>query len=142
MIPSAGRDYKVLVIDDSPDIAALVNAYAEKQPIDLVIAQTAEAGLNRLYESRFDSVLMDFHLPNMNGADAVRKLRRWERQLDLPSAAVFAMTDLHDFHCGEQMLMAGCSGLAGKPLSRTQFLAIASRHWTPASIQKQPFLVF
>jgi two-component system response regulator DctR len=126
MIASGATECRMLVIDDSPDIATLIRAYVKDLPIELVIAETGEAGLSRLRESRFDVVLMDYHLPDGNGAETVRELRRWERQFKLPPTAVFALTDLRDFQSSEQMLMAGCTALAGKPLSRHQLLTIAS----------------
>ena len=127
MLACPTADCRVLVIDDSPDIATLIQAYSRDLPIEVVIAETAEIGLSRLRESRFDVVLMDFHLPDKTGAEAVRELRRWEQQSRVPAAAVFALTDLCDFESSEQMLMAGCTTLVSKPLSRHQFLTIAGR---------------
>ena len=126
MIASHATNCNILVVDDSPDIAALIHSYVKDLPIDLVIAETAEAGMSSLRKARFDVVLMDYHLPDKNGAEAVREFRQWERQMKLCTTAVFALTDLRDFRTGEQMLMAGCTALAGKPLSRHLFLTIAN----------------
>jgi CheY-like chemotaxis protein len=127
MSVSSGASRKVLVLDDSAEFCDLIRFYSAKEPIEVEILDTAEEGLERLKGPRFDTVLMDFHLPGMNGADAVRSLRRLEKQLKRPAVSVFAVTDLMDWDSGKQMLRAGCTALAGKPLSRQSFLDIARR---------------
>jgi CheY-like chemotaxis protein len=105
----------------------LVLAYAAGLPIEVTVAESAEQGVAQLQLGRFDLVLMDYNLPDGSGAHAVRQIRRWEQQQQLRPAAVFAMTDLTNYKSGEQMLQAGCTALLGKPISRNQFLAVASR---------------
>lgn len=118
----------MLVIDDSNDFTMLIEMYSEREAIEVAVAETAEAGLERLAAEHFDAVLMDFHLPGMNGAEAVRALRQQERHHNRPLVAVFALTDLLDLESSRQMLEAGCTALVGKPLSRQQFLGIAALH--------------
>lgn len=121
------QNCRVLVVDDSEDIARLIQNYAEGEPIEVSVVATAEEGLETLRETPFDLVLMDFHLPGMDGAAGVLSMRLMERQLKRRPVPVFALTDLMDRDSGEQMLRAGCTALLGKPLSRQQFLTIASR---------------
>ncbi len=121
------------MVDDSPDIATLILAYSHGQPIEVIIAETVKAGFERAQQSRFDLVLMDYHLPDGSGAEAVRQLRHWEHRQQMRPTAIFAMTDLTNFKSGEEMLNAGCTALIGKPLSRAGFLSVAARHRRHAS---------
>ena len=70
----------VLMIDDDN---ALRESLAEQmrlhEDFDVVQADTATAGLERAGEQHFDAIILDVGLPDMDGRDACRVLRRTSR---------------------------------------------------------------
>ena len=85
---------KVLVLDDSPEDREMVRRYLTRGldvPFDVVEAETGAEGLERFGSGTPDAILLDFHLPDMNGLQLIRKLR--EGHPNLP--VIFATGDLH-----------------------------------------------
>lgn len=77
---------KVLVIDDEMSIRLLLREIIEDMDIEVFEAETAIVGLNMLKEQVFDLIIMDIQMPQMNGLDAMRKLR------EITNAPVFILT--------------------------------------------------
>jgi len=57
----------VLIVEDEPDLAALMALYLEKDGVNVCIAGSAEAGLKSVAARRFDLVVLDINLPGMDG---------------------------------------------------------------------------
>jgi DNA-binding response OmpR family regulator len=68
---------KILVVDDDPQLReALVEQLALQQEFDTETAETAQAALHSAKNGNIDLVLMDVGLPDMDGREAVRVLRK------------------------------------------------------------------
>jgi DNA-binding response OmpR family regulator len=68
---------KILVVDDDPQLReALVEQLALQQEFDTEVAETAQAALQSAKNGNIDLVLMDVGLPDMDGREAVRVLRK------------------------------------------------------------------
>jgi len=68
---------KILVVDDDPQLReALVEQLALQQEFETEIAETAQAALQSAKNGNIDLVLMDVGLPDMDGREAVRVLRK------------------------------------------------------------------
>lgn len=89
----AGR--RVLVADDSAFNRKAVAAYLRNAAATVVEAEHGEAVLEQLRSAEgFDAVLLDMHMPGMDGLDTARAIRAsGERWADLPIVALTARSD-------------------------------------------------
>jgi twitching motility two-component system response regulator PilH len=67
---------KVLIIDDSPTIVALLKRMLEQSGYEPIDAVDAETGLALALSKKPDLIFLDIVLPGMNGFEALRRLRR------------------------------------------------------------------
>jgi CheY-like chemotaxis protein len=72
----------------------------------------------------YDVVLMDMNMPVMDGYEATKAIRFWERQQDLPKIHIIALTALVLKEEGEKMLEAGCDAHLTKPIKRQTLLEV------------------
>ena len=112
---------RVLVIDDhavNRQAIALVLA-----PLGIVpeTASSAEEGLERLAHERFDVVLMDVYMPDMDGREATRRLRAMVGpNQNVPVIAITASATERDW---EACRAAGMTGHVAKPIEPAQLYA-------------------
>jgi DNA-binding NtrC family response regulator len=66
---------RVLAIDDDGAVRATVSAILERAGHQVVTAQNARSGLKLLEANRFDLLLIDIFMPEMDGLETVRVLR-------------------------------------------------------------------
>ncbi len=66
---------KVLIIEDDPDIARLVQLHLRDIQCEAVIAQDGESGLETFRQAAFDLVVLDLTLPGTDGLAVCRSLR-------------------------------------------------------------------
>ncbi len=68
---------RVLVIDDEPQIRRLLTVALTSHGYWVESAATGEVGLDRLVADRFDLLLLDLGLPEMDGIEVCRHVREW-----------------------------------------------------------------
>ncbi|QRG08371.1 response regulator transcription factor [Xanthobacter dioxanivorans] len=69
--------WKILVVEDDPELRdALIEQLALQDEFEPVAAETATAALETAKNGAIDIVIMDVGLPDMDGRDAVRQMRR------------------------------------------------------------------
>ena len=67
--------YKILVIEDNPDIVANIYAFFVPKGFELDNAHNGYSGLTLASNNRYDVILLDVMLPGMNGTQLCKKLR-------------------------------------------------------------------
>src|SRR6266849_1488751 len=90
--PENAARRRILLVDDSEDIRALVAAYLEHTPHQLEMAADGQAAIEKFCSAPFDQVLMDGQMPVMDGYTAARAMRQWEAQRAIPRATILALT--------------------------------------------------
>ncbi len=80
---------RVLLVDDSPINRQVVIGFLQDTGVMLETASDGQDALDKVFASRYDLVLMDIHMPAMDGLTAVRRIRERPEFADLP---VIAMT--------------------------------------------------
>ena len=107
-------DQSLLVVDDDPDLRALLGVHLEAVGYRVLNAESPEAALPLLEQHQPAAIIVDWHFPppSPSGADAVALLRSKAGD-DTPMILLSARTDLT---ARLQALRAGCVGYLGKPV--------------------------
>lgn len=107
----------VLLVEDNPVNRKLTKRLLEKLGNDVTTANDGAASLELLRWHRFDLVFMDCIMPGVDGFDATRQLRQWERERSLANVPVIALTasamEQDKQHCRD----AGMDAFVAKPVS-------------------------
>jgi signal transduction histidine kinase/ActR/RegA family two-component response regulator len=119
----------VLVVEDNLVNQVVITRLLEKLGHTVTVASDGRAGLELVQVGRFDLILMDCHMPEMDGFEATRLLR--ERQVDTP---VFALTAAVTIEDRERCLASGMNGVLAKPLRIDLLKDVLNRLPTPASL--------
>jgi CheY-like chemotaxis protein len=70
-----GQTGRLLLVDDSPEIATLVGAYLKGTGFQLDVVDDGEQAVAQATSQKYDVVLMDIDLPGMDGASAAHAIR-------------------------------------------------------------------
>jgi len=109
----------ILIIEDNEVNRVLVRDMLGFKGYRTLEAQSAEEGLRVAREQKPALILMDFHLPKMNGIEAFRALRADPKTSAIPVIAVTASAMPED---RKRILEAGFDGLQTKPIHVVDFL--------------------
>ncbi|MBN2808584.1 MAG: response regulator transcription factor [Deltaproteobacteria bacterium] len=67
---------KVLLIDDDEKLCRLIRGYLEPMGFTVELAHSGQAGLESALQGSFDAILLDVMLPEIDGFEVLRQLRR------------------------------------------------------------------
>jgi signal transduction histidine kinase/ActR/RegA family two-component response regulator len=83
---------RVLLAEDHPTNQKVVQLILESVGVEPVIVENGQAALDALKAARFDVVLMDMQMPELDGLSATTLLRAWERETGTPRTPVVMLT--------------------------------------------------
>jgi hypothetical protein len=120
----AGKN--VLIVDDDIRNIFAITSVLERQHMNVVSAETGKEAIAKLQSTPgIDVVLMDVMMPDMDGYDTMRAIRKIDRYDDLPIIAVTAKAMKGD---REKTLQAGAWDYLAKPVDTDQMLSLL-RSW-------------
>jgi two-component system cell cycle response regulator DivK len=111
---------RVLVVEDNVTNMALAVFLLQSAGHTVLKATDAEVGLKLAREEQPALILMDIQLPDMDGLEATRLLKRDEATRAIPVVALTALAMKGD---EERIRAAGCDGYIAKPMRYQDFLA-------------------
>ncbi|MBF0224473.1 MAG: response regulator [Desulfobacterales bacterium] len=71
---------KVLIVEDFESNIMIIKEFLKKSPYELEFAQNGEEAVQKYKENNYDVIMMDMYMPIMDGTDASRKIREFEKQ--------------------------------------------------------------
>jgi signal transduction histidine kinase/DNA-binding response OmpR family regulator len=128
MPPAASRGH-LLVVEDHPINQMVAMGIVESLGFTAEVASNGEEALHALSRRSFDAVLMDCHMPVMDGYTATRKIRQGEG--DRAPATIIAMTAGAVEDDREKCLEAGMDDYVSKPVT-PEALDNVLTHWLSA----------
>ncbi|SFP64091.1 PAS domain S-box-containing protein [Mesorhizobium sp. NFR06] len=110
----------VLIAEDNDINAMLARATLLKAGHRVKIVGNGKAAVDAVTEAglkfRFDVVLMDLHMPVMDGLDAIAAIRRHEESLAMPPIPIMVLSADSQEKTRHAVLAHGASGFVTKPL--------------------------
>jgi two-component system cell cycle response regulator DivK len=116
---------QVVVVEDNERNMKLFREVLESSGYRTLEAETGERAVALTTEHRPDLVLMDIHLPDIDGIEALRILRADERTSSIPVLALTAQAMEGD---RERFLAAGFDGYLSKPVNIADLLDAVRRY--------------
>jgi len=110
----------ILVVEDNEKNRKLARDVLAHQGYEVLEAESGEEGLRLAAERRPALILMDIHLPGIDGIETLRRLRADPALRATPVIAVTASAMTHD---RQKIMAAGFDGYQAKPISVRPFLA-------------------
>ena len=110
---------QVVVVEDNELNMKLFREVLESSGYRTLEAETGERAVALTTEHRPDLVLMDIHLPDIDGVEALRMLRADERTASVPVLALTAQAMEGD---RERFFAAGFDGYLSKPVNIADLL--------------------
>jgi len=116
------RPLRILLADDSPDNRLLVRNYLKSTPYILDEAENGRVAVQMFLANRYDLVLMDIQMPELDGYDATRMIRRWESEQTRTRTPILALTASALDDDIRSTREAGCDQHVTKPIRRHTLL--------------------
>ncbi len=104
---------KALVIEDNKDNMKLITFLLEKNGYITVRAENGRNGIGLALKERPDFILLDIQLPDIDGFEVLKEIRRLEEEGEIPIIAITSYAMSGD---EEKILRAGCNGYIVKPI--------------------------
>jgi DNA-binding NarL/FixJ family response regulator len=126
MESSEPKRIRVMLVDDQPLFAQSLRTFLENYASDIEVAGVAENGskavelaMDLARDGRApDIVLMDVHMPVMDGVEATKRLRAY-----LPDARIIMLSTYDEDEYVREALKRGASGYLLKDISPTELIA-------------------
>jgi signal transduction histidine kinase/CheY-like chemotaxis protein len=125
----------ILVAEDNPVNQLVVQGFLKKRGYNVRLVTNGLAAVNEYQRdpSATQLILMDCEMPEMDGFEATRQIRRLERQQQLPAVPIIALTahilDEHRQHGAE----SGMNDFIGKPLDSAKLYSTLEAYLQPVA---------
>lgn len=101
---------KILVVDDEPEVRQLMEHFLTGKGFEVRVAENGRKGLATLETFTPDVVLLDMHMPELDGVGTLHELtRRW------PALPVIMVTVNEDVETTSRLLQLGAADYVPKP---------------------------
>jgi two-component system sensor histidine kinase/response regulator len=120
---------RVLLVEDNEINQEVAKGLLEEAGVAVELAGNGHEALDKVAAQRFDLILMDMHMPVMDGLEATRRLRASAQGRDVPILAMTANAFAED---RQRCLDAGMNDHLAKPVDPSRLFAVLAR-WLPAT---------
>jgi two-component system alkaline phosphatase synthesis response regulator PhoP len=111
------RKFRVLVVDDEPDVLEMLRIMLTEKGFDVVVAQDALSGLRAAHQTCPDAILLDVMMPDVDGFETCRRLRE---MMDVPIIFVTAKGTIEEVVQG---LSLGADDYVVKPFAPSELIS-------------------
>ena len=113
----------ILVAEDAPTNQVLIKSLLERVGLQVTIVEDGNQTLQKVLTQQFDLIFMDIQMPNMNGYEATKKLRKQGITTPIVALTAYAMEG-DDKKCIE----AGCDGYLAKPIDQRELVKTIKKY--------------
>ncbi len=122
----------VLLVEDNPVNQLVASNFLRNWGIEVTVAEDGEKALVAMATTRFNLVLMDLHMPIMNGYETTRAIRSKKDPL-LTQLHIIALTADVSPEIRKACSEAGMTDVLAKPFQPNDLLMMINKYAAPAS---------
>jgi PAS domain S-box-containing protein len=124
----------ILVVEDDNNSYSLLKETLKKTKANIIRAKNGEIAIDICKSNlNIDIVLMDIQLPQMNGYEATREIKKFRKSMPVIAQTAFAMAGDK-----EKSIMAGCDDYISKPININKLLPKINQFLEKARTLTQP----
>ena len=113
---------KILIIDDDMDLCTLLGRFLTKNGYEVDMAYSGSKGIAKFSEGKFDLVICDYRLGDMEGINVLTALRK-----ENPLAKVLMITGYSDIKTAVEVIKLGAFDYIVKPLIPDEVLSVVNK---------------
>jgi two-component system sensor histidine kinase/response regulator len=126
---------RVLVAEDNPVNQEVASAMLEQLGCQAELVANGQQAIEAVACSRYALILMDCHMPVLDGFAATAAIRRQEQASGLPPVPIIALTANVVKGFREQCLAAGMDDYLSKPFEQAQLRALLAQWLPPGRVE-------
>lgn len=116
----------ILVAEDDDLNYKILETVLRRNKAEIVRAKNGKKAVEIFKEKQFDLVLMDIQMPEMNGYEATREIKKLNYRLPVIAQTAFAMREERD-----KCIEAGCDDYIVKPINMSELQGKVSKYLLP-----------
>lgn len=110
---------RILIIDDDVDLCTLLSNYLLKKGFETETAHTGAKGIAKFAEKKFDAVIADYRLGDMDGKELIAALKD-----KVPSVKLLVITGYSDIKTAVEVIKLGAFDYITKPLIPDEVISL------------------
>jgi two-component system, sensor histidine kinase and response regulator len=122
--PKVSRIRRVLLVEDNPVNQEVARAMLAELGIEAVSAWNGEEALEKLAAARYEAVLLDCHMPKLDGYATATRFREWEKENQRSRTPIVALTANALSGDDEKCFAAGMDRYLSKPFTNDQLFQV------------------
>ena len=112
--------FRVLVVDDDPDMGAYLGLLLKKEGMEAAIVEDGDAAMMRVMTDPPDLILLDVMMPGVSGFEICQRLKSEESTALIP---IVLVTGLEDTESRVRGIESGADDFLSKPVKREELVA-------------------
>lgn len=117
----------LLLVEDIPLNQKVAVRMLERLGYRVEVVSSGQACIERVRQQQFEAVLMDWHMPDMDGLETTRCLRSLEQEQLVSPLPIIAMTANAMVGDREKCLAAGMDDYVAKPIDKAELRSVLER---------------
>lgn len=124
-MPKAIKNHKILIVDDIPKNIQILGNILSKENYQIAYAQNGKQALSITAHQKFDLILLDIMMPEMDGFEVCKILKANKKTSDIPIIFLTAKADMNSIVKGFDL---GGQDYITKPFNTAELLARTETH--------------
>ena len=124
------KKLKILIVEDDKPSSQLISIGVRKFGKEIINVQTGTEAIEICRNhSDIDLILMDIQLPEMDGYEATRQIRQFNKEVVIIAQTAYALTgDM------EKSIAAGCNDYISKPIKKDELMGLVQKYFKKQEI--------